>query len=132
MRSFPGSRPPSVARDALAATIGHDPAEKLEELRAAGARKARAAGTAFLMEEQRKVVLSRICGEIAQVHGELSEVKLERLARAHPDYEKHLRGTSAAIEDKELAETDYWRIQAELHWMDKTVAHHNALTRLER
>lgn len=124
--------PPRAAREAVRATVEADPWDALEELRQAGKRKAKAEGVASQMEHMRKIMLSRISGEIAQVHKNLSEAKLERMARADARYEQHIKGLAAAIEEKEAASAEYWRIQAELTWMEKTLAHANAMSRLER
>ena len=120
------------AREAVRATVEADPWAALEELREAGKRKARADGVAVQMDKMRKVILSRISGELAQVHKNLSEAKLERMARADQRYETHVNGLCQAIEEKEAASADYWRIQAELTWMEKTLAHANAMSRLEK
>lgn len=122
------------ARDNVRATVEADPWGVLEELREVGTRKAKAEGIAYYLEHQRKILLSRLAGEIAQVQSNknLSETKLERLARADPRYEAHIKGAAVAVEEKEAAHAEYWRLRAELEWMDKTVSHANALTRLER
>ena len=121
-------------REALRATIEADPFATLEELGEAGSRKAKAEAQAYHLENMRKIVLARLAGQIAELHASstMSETKLERMARAHPEYEAHIRGTAAAIEEREHAQADYWRLRAELEWMDKTVSHANALSRLER
>ena len=36
-----------------------------------------------------------------------------------------------AIEAKERAEAEYWRLRDKLEWMRTTVAHYNAMSRLE-
>lgn len=124
---------PGEARELLKANLGSDPWEKLEELRVAGERKARAAAQAYLMEEQKKVVLSEIASEIARTHARenLSEAKLDRLARANLRYKQHLDGVAAAIHEKDVAEAEYWRIRADLEWQARTISHVNALTRMD-
>lgn len=124
---------PGEARDLLTHTIGGDPFERIEALRKAGERKARAEGLAYQMEHERKHLLALYASEYAEVHAKekLSEARLERMARSDDRYRKHIEGTAAAIEERELARSEYWRIQAELTWMEKTVAHANAMSRLE-
>jgi hypothetical protein len=128
-----GSGGESHARESVRATIGQDPFELLEELREAGRRKAKAEGLAYQLEEQRKIVLCSIQNELSVVHAreKLSEAKLERMARADPRYEAHIRGTAAAIEEREAASAAYWALQSDLQWCEKTLAHANAMSRLE-
>ena len=126
-------RTPSEARDLLAANIGSDPYEKIEELRDIGARKARAEGQAYRLEHERKIVLAQLANEYASAHAKdaLSEAKLDRLARADSRYQQHIAGLAAAIEERELARSEYWRVRTILEWDGRTVAHANAMSRLE-
>lgn len=137
MTDFLGSsRPGSAegARENVRATVEADPWATLEELRVAGQRKARAEAQASHLENMRKVVLSRCCAEIAEAHSgkTMSEAKLERLGRAHPRYEEHLRGLAAAVEEREQALAEYFRIRGELDWMDRTLMHSMSLAKLQR
>lgn len=119
--------PERSARELLAASIGSDPYGRLDELDRLGKAKAEAAGRAYHMEHMRKVVLSHVAGQIAEIHAKenLSEAKLERLARADDRYRAHLEGTAAAIEASELAQAQYWRLRAEMLWDEKAIAHLN-------
>jgi hypothetical protein len=125
---------PHGAREAVRATVEADPFATLEELRQAGKRKAKAEAQAFHLEAMRKIVLSRISSEIASVqsNAKLSEAKLERLARADPRYETHIKGLSAAIEEKEDAHAAFWTLKSELEWMDRTAMMAMSLAKLER
>lgn len=121
------------ARELLAASLGSDPFERLEDLREAGRRKAKATGVAYQLDHERHAVLARLSTEYARTHANqnLSEAKLDRLARADDRYQKHLEGTAAAMEEKELAESEYWAMRSELEWDRAAIAHINALSRLE-
>lgn len=121
------------AREILTASLDDDPFQRIEELRKAGKRKAEAEGVAYRMERERKIFLARIASEIAEVHAgeKLSEAKLDRLARADDRYRKHIEGTAAAVEERELSRSEYWAIRARLEWLDKAISHLNALSRLE-
>ena len=122
------------ARETVRAVVEADPWISLEDLRIAGERKAKAEAQASHLENMRKVVLSRIAGEIAQVQSNksLSEAKLERLARADARYEVHLKGLAAAVEEREAAMAEYFRIRGELDWMDRTLMHSMSLAKLQR
>ena len=125
---------PEGARETVRATVEADPWASLEELRIAGQRKAKAEAQASHLENLRKVVLSRCCAEIAAASSgkAMSEAKLERLGRAHPRYEEHLRGLAAAVEEREAAIAEYYRIRGELDWMDRTLMHSMSLAKLQR
>ena len=122
------------ARDRIAATLGEDPFGLITELREAGLRKAKAEGVAYRLEHERKITLSRLASEIATANPKtsISEAKLERMARGRPEYERHIAGTAVAIEERELANSEYWAIRARLEWLEKSVSHENALARLDR
>ena len=122
------------ARESVRATVEADPWMSLEELRLAGERKAKAEAQASHLDHMRKVVLSRCCSEIAEAHAgkSISEAKLERLGLAHPRYEEHLRGLAAAVEEREAAMAEYFRIRGELDWMDRTLMHSMSLAKLQR
>lgn len=122
------------ALDNLLATLGGmDPFERIQAMRDAGERKARAEGRAYQLDHQRKALLAKLANEYATAHAKenLSEARLERMARADERYSKHLEGTAAAIEERELAVSEYFAVRAELLWLEKTVAHSNALTRMD-
>lgn len=125
---------PEGAREAVRATVESDPWASLEELRVAGERKAKAEAQASHLENMRKVILSRIAGELAQAHSgtSLSEAKLERMARSDARYEVHLRGLAAAVEERENALAEYYRIKGELDWMDRTLMHSMSMAKLQR
>lgn len=128
------THPKGEGRELLAASIGGDPFEHIALLEEAGQRKAKAEGIAYQMEQMRKSVLAKIAAEIAQAHANegLSEARLERMARADERYIRHIEGTAAAIEERENAQAEYWRLKSELLWMEKTVAHVNASMRLDQ
>lgn len=121
------------ARELLASNFDTDPYEKIEELREIGIRKARAEGMWYQLEHERKIVLARIANEIATVHAKekLSEAKLDRMARADPRYQVHIEGLSAAVEERELTRSEYWAIKSLLEFDRASIAHLNALSRLE-
>lgn len=122
-----------TAREILAATLHEDPFERIEELRQAGKRKAEAEGLAYRMEHERKGILARLATEYARTHSKqnLSEAKLDRLAHADPRYQQHVEGTAAAVEKRELANSEYWALRSRLEWLRASLAHLNALSRLE-
>lgn len=123
---------PRGARELLVGSLGCDPYERITELRAAGERKARAEGVVYQMEHERHVVLARIAAEIAGKSKEsLSEAKLDRLARADPRYADHIKGTAAAIEERDLATSEYYSIRSELLMDEHAIQHLSALSRLE-
>jgi hypothetical protein len=125
---------PEGARETVRATVEADPWATLEELRVAGQRKAKAEAQASHLEHMRKVVLSRIANELANVHGNsrLSEAKLDRLARADSRYEEHLKGLAAAQAEAEQASAEFWRIKADLEWQEHTLIHAMSLAKLQR
>ena len=125
---------PDSARELLSIHLGANPYDGVERLRAVGEQKAQAEGVAYQMEKEREVVLARIANELANVHADqkMSEAKLERLARADPRYLLHLKATAAAIEKRELANSDYWAIKSELEWDSQSMIHANHMSRLDR
>lgn len=118
------------ARELLAGSLGSDPWERLDQLEEAGERRARAEAQLKQMEHYRKIVLSRVSSKIAKT-GKFSEAKLERLARASEEYSNHVEGLAAAVEERELAVAEYWRLRALLEWDAKAVSHLNAVSRLQ-
>ena len=126
-------RTPEAARELITANMGSDPFVKIEELRQIGERKARAEGVAYQMEHERKIVLATLANEYASTHAKenLSEAKLDRLARADHRYQKHVTIMGQAIEDREMARSEYWAVKSILEWEAKTIAHLNAMSRLD-
>lgn len=53
------------------------------------------------------------------------------MARADPRYQTHIEGMAAAVEERELARSEYWRIRTVLEFDRASIAHLNALSRLE-
>jgi hypothetical protein len=127
-------RTATTAQEAMLASVGSDPYERIEDLRQAGKRKAQAEGVVYEMEHHRKILLSRIASELAVAHAakNMSEAKLERMALGDPRYEAHIKGTAAAVEEKELAVSEYYAIKSMLEWDGHVLFHANALARLER
>lgn len=127
-------RESSAVERLLASLDGMDPFERIEALRKAGKRKAEAEGRAYQMDHTRKSLLSRLATEIATARPKesLSEAKLERLARADPRYQAHLDGTAEAMREREEATAEYYTIRAELTWLERTIAHTNALARIDQ
>lgn len=121
-----------TALQRLAATLGEDPFVTIEELRQAGRRKATAEGVAYRMEHERKVLLARVANEIAVTHAKeaLSEAKIDRLARADERYMTLIKGLEAAVEERELANSEYWALRAHLEWLRAAISHDNVLARL--
>lgn len=128
-------RTPDAARDLLASNFPPDqgPYELVEQLRAVGERKARAEGVAYELEHGRQIVLSRLATEFSVAHSKepLSEAKLERMARSDPRYGDHIKRTARALEERDVARSEYWAIKSLLEWDRASVAHLNALSRLE-
>ena len=128
-------RTPDAARELLAANFpaGQGPYELVEQLREIGKRKAQAEGVAYELEHGRHVVLSRLATEFSIAHSKepLSEAKLERMARADPRYGEHIKRTAKALEERDLARSEYWAVKSLLEWDRASVAHLNALSRLE-
>ena len=128
-------RTPDAARELLAATFpaGQGPYELVEQLRAVGERKARGEGVAYELEHGRQIVISRLATEFSVAHSKenLSEAKLERMARADPRYGDHIKRTAKALEERDTARSEYWAIKSLLEWDRASVAHLNALSRLE-
>ena len=128
-------RTPDAARELLAANFpaGQGPYELVEQLREIGKRKAQAEGVAYELEHGRHVVLSRLATEYSLAHSKehLSESKLERMSRADPRYGEHIKRTARALEERDMARSEYWAIKSLLEWDRASVAHLNALSRLE-
>jgi hypothetical protein len=122
------------ARDLLAANFEVSPYDHIEELRQIGERKARTEGVAYQLDQERKIVLSRIQNELAVAHAteNLSEAKLDRMSRADTRYENHIRRLAVAIEHRETARSDYWAVKSLLEWDRASIAHLNSLASLDR
>ncbi len=122
------------ARDLLTANFEVSPYDHIEELRKIGERKARTEGVAYQLDQERKIVLSRIANEIAVAHAteNLSEAKLDRMSRADTRYEHHIRRLAVAIENREAARSDYWAVKSLLEWDRASIAHLNSLASLDR
>ncbi len=125
-------RTPDDARELLASNFNMDPYEKIEKLREIGVRKAKAEGIACRLEHERHIVLARLAGEYATTHAKesLSEAKLDRLARSDVRYQTHIDGLAAAVEERELSNSEYWAARSVLEWDAKSISHVNALSRL--
>jgi hypothetical protein len=128
-------RTPEAAREIISSHFAGDtaPYERIEELRAIGAKKAEAEGVAYQLEHERKIILARLANEYAQAHSKhpLSEAKLDRLSRADSRYQDHIKGLAVAIENREKWRSEYWAIKSLLEWDKAAIAHLNALSKLE-
>ena len=122
------------ARALLEANFEVSPYQHIEELQEIGKRKARAEGVAYQLDQERKIVLSRIANEIALAHASevLSEAKLDRMSRADSRYENHIRRLSVAIEHREEARSDNWAVKSLLEWDRASIAHLNSLASLDK
>jgi hypothetical protein len=125
---------PNSAREVLSASIGNDPYRMLEELRRVGQVLAEKEGVAYQLQQETKPLLATIQSEFANAHAKtnLSEAKLERLARADQRYVEHIRGTAEAIRQREQAKNEFWAIKSEMEWDRAAIAHLNNLSRLEQ
>ena len=126
-------RTPDDARELLASHFDVDPYKLVEQLGEIGKRKARAEGVAYELEHGRPIMLSRLATEFSLAHSKenISEAKLERMARADSRYGEHIKRTARALEEREMARSEYWAVKALLEWDRASVAHLNALSRLE-
>ena len=125
---------PNSAREVLSSTIGSDPYVRLQELRQIGEDLAKREGVAYQLQNETKPLLAKIATEIAtaHTHANISEAKLDRMAKSDPRYLSHIQGTAEAIRLREDAKYKYWAIKSELEWDRAAVAHANSLTRLEQ
>ena len=128
-------RTPDAVRDLLSANFPPDqgPYELVEKLRVVGERKARAEGVAYQLEHERSIILSRLATEFSLAYNKesISEAKLERMARADPRYGEHIKKTAKALEERDVTRSEYWALKSLLEWDRASVAHLNALSRLE-
>ena len=125
---------PEAARDLLSSHFEVSPYERIETMRQAGERKAKAEGVCTQLEHQRHIVLATVQNELATVHAKerLAEAKRERLARASTPYRTHIDGLSAAVEERDRARAEYAAAKAVLDWDRAAVAHLNKLLELDR
>ena len=127
-------RAPEAARELLDSHFEVSPYQRIEAMRQAGERKAKAEGVCVQLEHQRHIVLATVQNEFATVHAKerLSEAKLERLARASAPYGAHIEGLSSAVEERDRARAEYAAAKAVLDWDRAAVAHLNKLLELDR
>lgn len=125
--------PAGSARELLGVHIGADPYEGVRSLEQIGDAKAAATGVAYQLEQGRKTLLAQLATEYARLHSDknLSEAKLDRLARADQRYVEHIKKTADAIETRERLQSRYWAVRSELEWDRASIAHLNALTKLD-
>lgn len=127
---------PGSARELLSASLGaevDDPWQRIEELREAGKRKARAKGMVTQLEHERKIVLADVRNRLAQIHAQdsVTEARLERLARGSDDYKAIVKSLGHWTSELAEAESEYWAMRSELEWDRAAIAHLNAMSRLE-
>ena len=124
---------PEAARELISSHFDVSPYEQIETMRQTGHRKAIAEGRVVQLEHQRHIVLATVQNELATVHAKakLSEAKLDRLARASSPYRDHCAGLGAAIEERDIARSEYAAQRATLEWDRAAIAHLNALSRLD-
>ena len=121
------------ARELLGVHIGADPYAGVHRLEQIGDAKAAATGVAYELEQGRKTLLAQLASEYARLHSDknLSEAKLDRLARGDQRYAEHIKKTAAAIQERERLQSQYWAVRSELEWDRASIAHLNALTKLD-
>ena len=124
---------PEAARELIGSHFDVSPYEQIETMRQTGHRKAIAEGRVVQLEHQRHIVLATVQNELATVHAKakLSEAKLDRMARADQRYQTHIAGLGAAVEERDIARSEYAAQRATLEWDRAAIAHLNALSRLE-
>tara|TARA_R110000737_G_scaffold76542_1_gene107237 strand:+ start:911 stop:1339 length:429 start_codon:yes stop_codon:yes gene_type:complete len=125
---------PNSAREVLSASIGSDPYVRLQELSRLGQLLAEREGVAYQLEKETKPLLATLATEYAVAHAKsnLSEAKLDRMAKADQRYLNHIKGTAEAIRQREQTKNEFWAIKSELEWDRTAIAHLNSLTRLEQ
>ena len=128
------SHDPNTAREVLSASIGSDPYVRLQELGRLGQVLAEREGVAYQLDKETKPLLASIASEYASAHAKsnLSEAKLDRMAKADQRYIDHIRGTAEAIRQREQTKNEFWAIKSELEWDRTAIAPLNSLTRLEQ
>ena len=124
---------PEAARELIGSHFDVSPYEQIETMRQTGHRKAVAEGRCVQLEHQRHILLATIGNEIAQAHmtDRLSEAKLDRMGRGDPRYSTFVAGLGAAVEERDVARSEYAAQRATLEWDRAAIAHLNALSRLE-
>ena len=124
---------PEAARELISSHFDVSPYEQIETLRQTGHRKAIAEGRVVQLEHQRHIMLATIANELAVAHSKekLSEAKLDRMARADQRYQTHIAGLGAAVEERDIARSEYAAQRATLEWDRAAIAHLNALSRLD-
>ena len=127
------THPARSAREVIVGHVGSDPYMAIEELCKVGDAKAAAAGVAYELEHKRKSLLASLASEYARAHASenMSEARLDRLARADARYTAHIEATASAIEQRERLWSHWVAIRSELLWDEKAISHLNALTRLD-
>ena len=124
---------PEAARELISSHFDVSPYEHIETMRQTGRRKATAEGRCVQLEHQRHIMLATIANELGSLHAKekVSEAKLDRLSRADPRYQAHVAGLGAAVEERDIARSEYAAQRATLEWDRAAVAHLNALSRLD-
>ena len=121
------------AREVLTGSLGSDPYQLLEDLRTVGKDVARLEGVSYELQNSVKPLLATLATEYATTHAKqnLSEAKLDRLAKADPRYMERIRLVAETIKEREEKKNEFWAIKSELDWDAKSVSHLNALTKLD-
>ena len=121
------------ARELIAGSIGADPYETLERLTALGRDLAKLEGVVFELQNGMKPLLATIGSEYAVLHRKenLSESRLTRLSHADARYLERIRLVAEAITQRETARNNFWALKSTLDWDRASVAHLNALSKLD-
>tara|TARA_R110002020_G_scaffold288673_1_gene504163 strand:- start:973 stop:1398 length:426 start_codon:yes stop_codon:yes gene_type:complete len=124
---------PHSARELLVGSLGSDPYETLQELNEVGKELAKLEGIVFNLQQSLKPKLAVIASELAVLHRKenLSESKLDRLAKADKRYQDHIVLTAEAISTKETARNRFWHLRSLLDWDRASISHLNAVSKLE-
>lgn len=124
---------PNSARELLAAAIGgEDPYVRLARLDELGQQRAEAEAIWYRLDKERRALIARLASEYSTAHADknLSEAKLDRMARADARYQTHIEGLAAALEKKQKLDAEYWGLKSGLEWDARAVSHYNAMSRL--
>ena len=121
------------AREVLIGSLGSDPYQLLEDLRSVGKDLARLEGVSYELQNSVKPLLATLATEYATTHVKqnLSEAKLDRLAKADNRYMERIKLVAETIHQREEKKNEFWAIKSELDWDAKSVSHLNALTKLD-